>query len=87
MHEDGIVHLLIGVLGLLLLASLSAVVFRRLRFPYTIGLVIVGVVLAVAESHLDFLGPMRGIRLDPELFLYLFIPTLIFPTAVRLDLQ
>ena len=87
MHEDGIVQLLIGVLGLLLLASLSAVVFRRLRFPYTIGLVVVGVVLAVAESHLDFLEPMRGIRLDPELFLYLFIPTLIFPTAVRLDLQ
>jgi CPA1 family monovalent cation:H+ antiporter len=70
----------------LLLASLSAVAFRRLRFPYTIGLVIVGVLLAIAEHHLSFLEPMQLIRLTPEVVLYLFIPTLIFPAAVRLDL-
>jgi CPA1 family monovalent cation:H+ antiporter len=83
----GVVLPVIGVLELLLLASLSAVAFRRIRFPYTIGLVIVGVVLAIAERHLDVLEPMRLIRLTPEVVLYLFIPTLIFPAAVRLDLQ
>ena len=87
MHEGGVVFPVIGVLEFLLLASLAAVAFRRIRFPYTIGLVIVGIVLAVAENHLDFLEPMRLIRLTPEVVLYLFIPTLIFPAAVRLDLQ
>ena len=87
MDEGGIVVLVIGVLQLLLLASLSAVLFRRIRFPYTIGLVIVGVILAVAQNKLGFLEPMRLIRLTPEVVLYLFIPTLIFPTAVRLDLH
>jgi CPA1 family monovalent cation:H+ antiporter len=88
MDERSVVVPLVGVLELLLLASLSAVAFRRIRFPYTIGLVIVGAVLAVAENHLDlhFLEPMRHIRLTPEVVLYLFIPTLVFPAAVRLDL-
>jgi CPA1 family monovalent cation:H+ antiporter len=86
MHEGDLVRLVIGVLELLLLASLSAVVLRRIRFPYTIGLVVVGVALAIAENELDFLESMRLIRLTPEVVLYLFIPTLIFPAAVRLDL-
>jgi len=85
--EGGVVLVVIGALELLLLASLSAVLFRRIRFPYTIGLVIVGVLLAIAEHHLDFLEPMRLIRLTPEVVLYVFIPTLIFPAAVRLDLE
>ena len=87
MDEGGIVLLITGLLELLMLASLSAVVFRRLRIPYTIGLVVVGVLLAVARDNLGFLEPVRLIRLTPELVLYLFIPTLIFPAAVRLDLK
>ena len=79
--------LVIGIVELLLLASLSAVAFRRIPIPYTIGLVIVGGLLAVAQDHLGFLEPVRLIRLTPDLVLYLFIPTLIFPAAVRLDLQ
>jgi monovalent cation:H+ antiporter, CPA1 family len=87
MSEGGLVLPLIGALELLLLAALAAVGFRRIGFPYTIGLVFVGIVLAIVESKLDILEPMRHIRLTPEIVLYLFIPTLIFPAAVRLDLQ
>jgi CPA1 family monovalent cation:H+ antiporter len=83
--DEGLVLPVIGVLELLLLASLSAVAFRHIRFPYIVGLVIVGVLLAVARDDLGFLAPIRLIRLTPEVFLYLFIPTLIFPAAVRLD--
>jgi len=87
MNGSGVVLLVIGVLELLLLASLSAVAFRHIRFPYTIGLVIVGVFLAVAQDRLDVLEPMRLIRLNPDVVLYLFLPTLIFPAAVQLDLH
>jgi len=86
MDEGGVVLPIIGVLELLLLASLSAVALRRIGFPYTIGLVVVGGLLAVAQHRFDFLEPMRLVRLTPEIVLYLFIPTLIFPAAVRLDL-
>lgn len=85
MAESSVVLLVIGVLELLLLASISAVAFRYIRFPYTIGLVIVGVILAVAQGRLGVLEPIRLIRLTPEVVLYLFLPTLIFPAAVRLD--
>jgi Na+:H+ antiporter len=57
------VIVVIGVVELLLLASLSAVVFRRVGFPYTIGLVIVGILLAVAQDRLHVLEPIQHIRL------------------------
>ena len=57
MHEGSMAIWVIGVVELLLLASLSAVVLRRVRFPYTIGLVIVGILLAVAQDRLHVLSP------------------------------
>jgi CPA1 family monovalent cation:H+ antiporter len=86
MHESSLVLLVIGVLELLLLASVAAVVFRRIEFPYTIGLVIVGVLLAISPDRLGLLEPIRLIRLTPDVVLYLFLPTLIFPAAVQLNL-
>ena len=86
MHESSLVLLVIGVVELLLLASVSAVVFRRIQFPYTIGLVIVGVLLAISPDRLGLLEPIRLIRLTPDVVLYLFLPTLIFPAAVQLNL-
>ena len=61
----------------------------RLQAPpvslhHTIGLVIVGVLLALAQDHLGVLEP---IRLTTDTILYLFLPTLLFPAAVQLDPQ
>jgi Na+:H+ antiporter len=86
-ESSSLLLLVIGVLELLLLASVSAVVFRRIQFPYTIGLVIVGVLLALAPDRLGLLEPIRLIRLTPDVVLYLFLPTLIFPAAVQLKLS
>jgi monovalent cation:H+ antiporter, CPA1 family len=85
MHEDGVSLVVIGAIELLLLASLAAVVLRRIRFPYTIGLVVVGILLALLPEGLRALEPIRSIRLTPDAVLYLFVPTLIFPAAVHLD--
>jgi CPA1 family monovalent cation:H+ antiporter len=84
MH-DGLALWVVGVVEVLLLASLSAVVLRRLRFPYTIGLVLVGLLLTAAPEHLRLVGPIRGVWLTPDVVLYLFLPTLLFPAAVHLD--
>ena len=48
MPEDNMAIVAIGAVELLLLGSLPAVVLRRVRFPYTIGVVIVGILLAIA---------------------------------------
>ncbi len=41
MHAEGLVTTIIVVVALLLVASVSAVIAHRIRFPYTIGLVVV----------------------------------------------
>ena len=84
MHDD-VALAVVGMVEVLLLASLSAIVLRRLRFPYTIGLVLVGIVLAALPERLGLVEPIRHVWLTPEIVLFLLLPALVFPAAVHLD--
>jgi len=61
---------------LLMIATLVAIVVRRLRVPYTVALVVVGVLIT--------LGQDLQIELAPELILALFVPPLLFEAAFHL---
>ncbi|MBV6397154.1 MAG: K(+)/H(+) antiporter NhaP2 [Anaerolineales bacterium] len=65
----------------LLIASAVAVFARRLRMPYTVGLVLIGLALTVA------LPPQWQIEIPPQVILALLIPPLVFEAAfhIRLD--
>lgn len=63
--------------ALLLIATLVGIAARRLRMPYTVGLVIVGLALAVLYQSFDF-------EVAPELILGIFVPPLIFEAAFHL---
>jgi CPA1 family monovalent cation:H+ antiporter len=63
---------------LLLGAALIGIIANRLRFPYAVALVLVG--LAVEESHLVDVP-----QLDPGLVLFAFLPPLLFDASFRLD--
>ena len=65
------------IIELLLIVSLVAIIVRRLRIPYTVALVIVGLALTL-QQPLD-------IELTPELILALFVPPLIFEAAFHLS--
>ena len=65
------------IIELLLIASLVAIVVRRLRVPYTVALVIVGLLLT-SQSDANF-------ALTPELILALFVPPLVFEAAFHLN--
>lgn len=65
------------VIELLLIASLVAIVVRRFRIPYTVALVVVGLLITF-QSPID-------IRLTPELILALFVPPLVFEAAFQLN--
>lgn len=56
---------------LLLIALIVILVTRRLRIPYTLGLVVVGLVISL-------FGLFPGIHLTPELVLFVFLPALLF---------
>ncbi len=67
------------IIELLLIVSLVAIVVRRLRVPYTVALVFVGLLLT-AQSQLN-------IELTSELILALFVPPLVFEAAFHLNLN
>jgi CPA1 family monovalent cation:H+ antiporter len=57
--------------------SLVAIVVRRLKVPYTVALVIVGLLITFQQSV--------EINLTPELILALFVPPLVFEAAFHID--
>lgn len=61
---------------LLLIASAVAVLARRLRIPYTVGLVLIGLALSLLSSTV--------IRISPQIILALLVPPLIFEAAFHL---
>jgi CPA1 family monovalent cation:H+ antiporter len=67
------------VIELLLIASLVAMAVRRLRIPYTVALVVVGLLITF-QSRLEF-------ELTPELILALFVPPLVFEAAFQLNVR
>jgi CPA1 family monovalent cation:H+ antiporter len=85
-HSLHIAHLVAGIIALLLIAAVTLAVTERLRFPFTVALVLVGMVLtAVAQSYPQALGPLEGIEISSGLILYVFLPTLVFESAFHLD--
>ncbi len=50
MQEDSILTTILIVIGLIFVASISAIFVRKARFPYTIGLLIVGITIGYLSS-------------------------------------
>lgn len=67
------------VVVLLLIASVVAIVARRLRLPYTVGLVLIGLLLSL-------LSPV-AIKISPQIILALLVPPLVFEAAFHLNLD
>ncbi len=79
-------HLVAGIILLLLIAATTLAVTERLRFPFTVALVLVGMGLAeIAVRWPQALGPLAGLEISSGLILYVFLPTLVFESAFHLD--
>ncbi|MFK0569695.1 cation:proton antiporter [Endozoicomonas sp.] len=73
--------------GLFLLAAISAILLKRLRFPYTIGLVIIGMALGIAAEYSDILAPVLRLSLTHDLIMYVLLPVLVFEAAINIKLS
>ena len=71
------IELLVGLLGL---AALVAIVARPLRLPYTVALVVAGLLVGIVASAFGY----PGIDVPPELVLLVLLPGLVFEAAYRL---
>ncbi len=65
------------IIGLMLVVSLVAMGVRRLRIPYTVALVVVGLLITIGQ-------PLQ-VSLTPELILGLLVPPLVFEAAFQLN--
>jgi CPA1 family monovalent cation:H+ antiporter len=68
--------------GLLLLAVVVAIAVRPLRVPYTVALVIAGLIVGIAANAVG--APM--VEVSPDLVLLVLLPGLVFEAAYRIRL-
>ena len=83
--EEQIVNGVLLIAALLSVSVLSSMFLRKIHFPYTIGLVIVGVLLGVLSYQYDSLTMFRSPELSPEIILYIILPILVFEAAMNID--
>ena len=88
MHESELGHTVAGIVVLLIIAAATQKVCKHFKLPLTIILVLIGVGLAWAvERFPEYVGLLSALKLTPDLVLYVFLPTLIFESALSLDMQ
>jgi CPA1 family monovalent cation:H+ antiporter len=85
-----------GLTGLLALTSLLPALASRLRLPYSVLLAIVGCGLGILSNlqplaHRpvldDFISALQHLDISAETFLYVFVPTLLFETALTINVR
>lgn len=79
----------IDILVLLTVSCLSAITLAKLKpklkFPYTIALVILGIGLGWLGENIESLAFLQQLSLSHDLILFVFVPPLIFESALSLD--
>lgn len=86
-----------GLMLLLTLAVLLVPLAARLNFPHTVLLAAVGVVLGLLASHsgleqaggpaADAIRALKGLNITAEMVLFLFLPALVFESAMSIDVR
>jgi CPA1 family monovalent cation:H+ antiporter len=87
MHLEPVLATVIAVVALLLIAAAAAIGLKRVQFPLTVGLVLVGLILGALRHRIDALEVLGSFSLSPDLILFVFLPTLIFESAFNLDVR
>jgi monovalent cation:H+ antiporter, CPA1 family len=73
-------HAIELLVGLLVLATFVAIVVRPLRIPYTVALVVAGLLVGGAANVLG----IPALTIDPDLVLVVLLPGLVFEAGYRL---
>ena len=69
------------IAALLLIAAIVAMTARRLKIPYTVGLMLTGIVLAISPF------PTDDVEITKDLIFTIFLPPLIYEAAIYIKWQ
>lgn len=73
------------IMALLATGIVASGVFRKLPIPYTVILIIIGIALARVAEFWSPLESLQHFQLTPDLVLFIFLPALIFESALNLN--
>lgn len=93
-HGTGLL-VLIFIIGSIIIGSLTMILTKNTKLPYTVALLLIGLALGGLDRSGFFNNFMpiisESIKLvadiDPHLFLFVFLPTLIFESAYSLEVH
>ncbi len=76
------------VVELLVIATIVAVLAKSFRIPYTVCLVVVGLIISLLKNlDLEFLQLLHEAELSKDLILLIFLPPLLFEGTINMDLE
>ena len=85
-HTSAVIDLVSVVTTLLLIAAAVLALSKRLKLPFTVMLVVVGIALSeLAKAAPALLPPLVDFHISPDVILFVFLPTLIFESSLHLD--
>lgn len=82
MPASEIIYILVALLGI---AMLITGICHKLPIPFTVVLVMVGMLLGKLSYLWSFLEPLQHFHFSPEIMLFIFLPALIFESGFALD--
>ena len=95
--EHHVWHTVFGLAGLLAVAVALVPAARRLNFPYTVLLAVLGCVIGATKLLFgdlhgwgvfgDFFGALSGFSISSETIFFVFLPALIFESALSIDVR
>jgi monovalent cation:H+ antiporter, CPA1 family len=84
MEEVSFMTQTLSVLVLLIICSFTYILSKKINFPYTVLLVLVGLIL-IPISYIDFFSFIDDFKLTPDLLFFVFLPLLLFEAAYNIN--
>ena len=87
-NDNSVIELVGTIVTLLLIAVGVSALTKRVKLPFTVALVLVGIGLRqLADNGPEFLGEFITHEISPHVIMFVFLPTLVFESAFNLDVR
>ena len=87
-HLSHTAHIVITTIVLLMIAAGTLALTKRFRLPFTVVLVLVGMLLiSLVRAYPDYFGLLGVLEISHDLILFIFLPTLIFESTFNMDVH
>ena len=87
MHGGDVALIMGGTVLLLLIAAAARVVTNNTRLPLSVVLFVIGIAIAAVAPAIGLGRSVAHFQLSPGLVLYVFLPSLVFESAISLDVR